>query len=359
MLCREDRLFKEPAGYAAALQRRGIRVVFLDRTLPLDADVHKFVEHCDKKPWLILHPDSNPAVMPGGLNRVAIPTALFQNDPYVYTHRRIRWAMLFDYVLLLHQGFEERFRAAGHPAPVTLPHAVDLTFFNDVDAERRYDVSAVGCSEGPNYRTRREVLSQLEKEFRMNDWRRVHSYRELADVYCRSFIVANVARDDFPTDVSLRFAEAMAAGALFVTFTPSELPAMGFTEGVHYIGVSRSSDFAPTIRRYLNDKVGRESIVKAAREKIVQEHSYDARVEKLIECLSRNGGKLQAPARKWPEGRVRGIYLDFFAANGNLRDAARELLQISRWSPKETLIGAALLGRAWSKRLSARLRHLK
>ena len=42
--------------------------------------------------------------------------------------------------------------------------------------------------------------------------------------------------------------------------------------------------------------------------------------------------------------------------NGALAQAAAELPKIAWYSPKDALIGAALVGRAWSKRLGAKLR---
>ncbi len=291
LLCREQDLGKEPAGYVRAFRRRDIRVVFLAEDTPANADLQELVARCPEPPQLILHPEQK--FLPKGLHVSPFPTAILQADPYTYTHRRVRWAMLFDYVLLLHQGFEEVFRQAGHPRPLTLPHAVDAEYFTGPEEERTFEVSSVGSVDGKNYRMRRAVLGSLAQEFRMNDWVRAHSYEELAAVYRKTKVIVNIGRDDYPVDVSLRFAEAMAAGALFVTLQPSEL------------------------------------------------------AETLLRSLGIDAGKKFAPARQWPEARAHLMYLDYFAAHRNLDCAASELRVIAGQSLRGAVQGLALLARAF------------
>jgi hypothetical protein len=356
VLCLEGNAVREIAGYVNALRRRGVTVQFVPEGTALNVDLFQLVERCPECPSLIFHPDSGFPIMPYGLDRIPIPTALLQADPYAYTHRRLRWAMLFDYVLLLHEGFQERFCAAGHPAPLTLVHAFDATYFDGPEEERCFEVSSVGRVDGSNYGTRHTVLSALEKEFRMNDWRRKHTYQELAEVYRKTRIVVNIGRDDYPTDVSLRFAEAMAAGALFVTKMPSEMTAMGFQDGVQYAGFHDYEQLVELIRRHLADEVTRRRIVVSGREKVLREHTYDARVEKWLGRVAQDGGKLLAPARAWRQERIRLTYLDYFAGNGALGCAWRELAAIARSSLPRAAAGAALLARAWERQMRGRIK---
>ncbi len=345
LLCREQDLGKEPAGYVRAFRRRDIRVVFLAEDTPANADLQELVARCPEPPQLILHPEQK--FLPKGLHVSPFPTAILQADPYTYTHRRVRWAMLFDYVLLLHQGFEEVFRQAGHPRPLTLPHAVDAEYFTGPEEERTFEVSSVGSVDGKNYRMRRAVLGSLAQEFRMNDWVRAHSYEELAAVYRKTKVIVNIGRDDYPVDVSLRFAEAMAAGALFVTLQPSELESLGFIKGEHFVGFHEREEIAPLVRHYLNDEPARRRITEAARERILREHTYDIRAETLLRSLGIDAGKKFAPARQWPEARAHLMYLDYFAAHRNLDCAASELRVIAGQSLRGAVQGLALLARAF------------
>jgi Glycosyl transferases group 1 len=355
-LCLEGNAVREIAGYVNALRRRSIGVQFVPGGTAPNVDLTALIARCPERPSLIFHPDADFPIMPRGLNRVAIPTALLQADPYAYTHRRLRWAMLFDYVLLMHEGFEERFRAAGHPGPITVVHGVDAAYFEGPEPERCFEVSCVGRVDGASYRTRRDVLSALEKEFHTNKWRQKHTYQELADVYRRSKIVVNIGRDDYPRDVSLRFAETMAAGALFLTQLPSEIEGMGFEEGTHYVGFRKQEEIATAVRKYLMDEETRQRIASGGREKVLREHTYDVRVKTLFDRLMRDAAKLSAPARDWPESHVRLTYLDYFAGNGALHYAVTELPTIASGSLPKAVVGAALLGRAWEKRTRGRIR---
>jgi hypothetical protein len=352
-LCAEADLVKERAGYARAFRRRGIRVACVHPGEPLNVKLDRLLACCPERPSLILHVES--PLMPRGLAKVPIPTALMQSDPYAYTHRRLRWAMLFDHVLLLHDGFEDRFRAAGHPAPITLLHAVDPKYFDGAEEERTFQISSVGRVDGSNYQTRREVLGALAEKFRMNEWSREHTYEELADVYRKTRIVVNIGRDDYPTDVSLRFAEAMAAGALFITQLPSELENLEFVEGVHYVGFRDRAEISSLVRRYLSDESSRWRIAQAGREKVLQEHTYDCRVEVLLVRLTQAEGKFFAPARQWSESRVRLAYLDFFAAHQVPDCASAELRAIARLSLGDATRGAGMLARAWARKSRARM----
>lgn len=266
--------------------------------------------------------------------------------------------MLFDYVFLFHPGFEDGFREAGHSNPVTMLHAVDAEFFANSAAERPLDIGFIGRSGGPVHKTRRRVLEKLATSFRMNEWKRMHSYEELAQVYCASKVVVNVGRDDYPTDVSLRFAEAMAAGALFITVLPSEMSQLGFIDGVHFIGARSEAEIPGLVRYYLDHTAERNQIADAGREKVLREHTYDSRAEELIRAIERNHGKLFAPARAWPDGRVRLARLDYYSANGKFGYACSELGRIAKSDPRSAASGATLVARGIASRLRGRFNRL-
>ncbi len=358
-LCRERDLQREPLGYARAFRKLGIRIEFAADGCALNENIKNILARSAEKPALILQPESDLQLLPEGLDEIDVPTACFHFDPYAYLHRRIRWAMLFDYAVLFHPGFEEAFRRAGHPNPVTLPHAVDAEFFAAPATERLLDVGWVGRSGGWPYITRRRVLEKLAANFRMNEWSRHHSYEELAQVYCTSKIVVNVGRDDYPGDVSLRFAEAMAAGALFLTLLPSEITQLGFQDGVHFVGVPSEAEILDTVRYYLDHDADRRRIAEAGRGKSLSEHTYDARAEELLRIVRENKGKMFAPARSWPEARVRLARLDYFAANRKLDYACGELRRIARTDLPRALKGGMLIGRACVAQLRLRIASKK
>lgn len=356
-LCRERDLQREPLGYVRAFRKRGVEPVFVEDGCLLNENIESLVSKSHERPELIIQPETDLPLLPWGLDKIDVPTACFHFDPYAYLHRRVRWAMLFDYVCLFHPGFEDTLRQAGHSNPVTIPHAVDAEFFTSTTEDRSLDIGSVGRSGGSLYGTRRRILEKLAAEFRMNEWGRLHSYRELAQVYCTSKIVVNVGRDDYPIDVSLRFAEAMAAGSLFITLLPSEINQLGFQNGVHFVGVQSETEIFESVRYYLNHEAERRRIAEEGREKVLREHTYDSRAEELLRTVHQNKGKLFAPARSWPEERVRLVRLDYYAACARLDYACRELRHIARRNLRTAAAGATLVARGLANQVRRQLRQ--
>ena len=341
---RED-LWKEIKGFADAFQRCGAQIVFVEPGTPQNVDIQELIAKCGERPKLIVHPEPYWPILPRGLAEVDIPTVGFQTDVYAYTRRRFLVSMLFDYTVLLHPGFEEAFRAAGHPAPMTLPLAVDPGEFYDSNEERVFEIASVGRT-NPLYKTRQAVLSELSREFKMNDWSRRYEPEEVPPVYRASKIVVNIPRDDYLIDVSMRYAEAMASGALFLTRVPSEMTALGFEEGVHYCGYRDPREIPGIARKYLNDEALRFRIAQAGREKTLREHTYDAGVARLLERLEEDNGELLAPARAWTASQVSLAYLDYFASNRLFDCAGEELRGLMRRASPDTLRALKIYGRA-------------
>jgi len=334
------------ADYARAFRQAGVRIVCVPAGFPFNGDLRELLKLCPEPPILILQPESGLPVLPGGLTLSTIPTACFQVDTYAYARRRVIWSMLFDYPIVFHPGFDVQFREAGHPRPLLFPHAVESSLFPRAERERGFEVGWVGQIGGSLYRQRAHLLPELARSFRMNNWTKHHAPPEMAEVYKQSKIVVNIGRDDYPQDANLRTFEAMAAGALLLTSLPSELTQIGFEEGKHFFGFRIRNEIAPLIRKYLVNETARRQVAEAAREKVLREHTYDIRVQALLGHLERDSGRLFAPARGWPEARVRTARLDYFAANRALDCAAIELRAIARRSLSDTARGAALLARA-------------
>jgi hypothetical protein len=346
-LCREEHHWKLIPGYAAALGRRGIQFVCPEEPIVPNAPLESFLRACPQAPTWIFHFECNRPILPEGLLHSEIPTVYFDVDTYAYTHRRMRWDSLFDHVAVFHPGYDDQFRRAGHPGAFLLPHAVRREFFDEPEIPRELEVGWVGQTNGPLYQKRAAWLPKLASLFRTNDWSRPYTLEEVADVYRRSLVVVNIGRDDFPRDANMRVFEVLASGALLITKLPNELSELGFQEGVHFVGYREEREIIPLIRVYLTDETARLRITQAARAKVLQEHTYDSRVEQLLGHLERAGSAELAPARHWPEHRVRLMYLDFFAAVGLFNYCQRQFQHIVGSGFRETLEGAILLGKAW------------
>jgi hypothetical protein len=354
VLQKEEGIGREGSAYMRAFCRRGERVVGVQASFPTNGDVSQLLERCPERPFLILHPEHIP-IMPRGLTKLNIPTVCFQVDTYAYTQRRISWSMLFDLVFVFHPGYDIEFRAAGHPGAHFIPHAIEPSLFLGEEPDRVFEIGWVGQARGPLYRTRERLLPSLSRSFRMNDWGKRHEPEEMAWIYRQSKIVVNIARDDFPQDANLRTFEAMAAGALLLTVLPTELTRIGFEDGVHFVGYRNEAEIAPLVRKYLLEESARRRIAEGARDKVLCEHTYDQRVETILELARQNSGKFSAPARSWSEERVHLTYLDYFAGHGALDCALDELRSIARISLGDATRGAGMLARAWARKSRARM----
>ncbi len=346
-LCQEDNHRKLLPAYSDALRAKGARVAFVDPTLALEAPLSEIMARCQTRPDWIFHIESDFPLLPEGLAQSPIPTMCFHVDTYAFTRRRIRWSSLFDGVAVFHPGYERIFAEAGHPGAFLLPHAVQRELYDKREGNRECEVAWVGNTAGPVYHHRRKWLPKLAAEFRMNDWRRSYALADVADVYCQSRIVVNIGRDDFRQDANMRVYEAMASGALLVTPVPTELTKLGFKESTHFVGFRREEELIPLVRHYLEHEGERSRIATAGRKKTLREDTYECRVAHLLQMLCRADMALRAPARSWPEARVRLAYLDFFAAHGVIGLAAAQLRGMA--GLRGNLEGAMLVTKAWAK----------
>lgn len=350
VLSKSDGIEREMAGYINAFRERGDAVTLVNPDCAPNGALHELLESCSDRPALLLHPESF-SILPWGLTETDVLTACFQIDTYAYTRRRMSWSMLFDFVFVFHPGYDSKFRMAGHAGTHFIPHAVDAALFFGTEPERGFDVGWVGQTEGPLYHTRKRILPRLCERFRMNEFDKSYSPEEMARVYRQSKIVVNIGRDDFPQDANLRVFEAMAAGALLITALPTELTQIGFEEGIHFIGYEKESELVPLVQRYLSDEAARQRIAGTARELVLDEHTYNRRVETIVKLIEGQDGKYLAPARSWTEGRVHLTYLDYFAANGLFGCARKELRAIAHKEQFYVAKGVLLLVRAQLGRL--------
>jgi hypothetical protein len=350
-LCQEDNHRKIIPPYAAAFRDLGVGFLTVDWLPPFDAPLSEVLVRCPKKPNWIFHFESDCPFLPEGLLEAEVPTVTFQVDTYTMPEHRKLWSALFDHAAVFHPGYDVLFQESGHPGAFLHPHAVSRENFDRPDVEREFEVGWVGQPSGPIYRTREEWLPRFAERFRMNDWRRAYSLREVGEVYRRSKVVVNFGRDDFPQDANMRVFEALASGALLVTSLPNELSDLGFVEGEHFVGYREARDLFGLVQKYLSDEPSRQRIANAGRGKVLSEHTYHARAGQMLERLDHFGNQKLAPGLQWPEPRVRLSYLDFYAAHDLGGLAASQFRHIAGKGFRETMIGATLLGGVQVRRL--------
>jgi hypothetical protein len=330
-LCTEGELTRERRGYFKAFSKIHSTICIpYDRKHRYD-DLENLLPD-EMQPLLILHLDSWPRLLPQGLVDSPYPTACFQIDTFEYPEDRAFFSMLFDYAFVFHPGFERKFERLGHPQSICIPHAVEADLFQIAESPRIYEVGWIGRLDGESYSIRRRYIQGLKERFVMNDIDRYYTLDEMAKIYQQSKIVINLSRDDYLQDANLRCFEVMASGALLITPQPTELSELGFTEGIHYISFQTESQMYELVEYYLKNEDERAAISQSARDLVMEKHTYDARVQTILETLSQNQGQLFAPARQWDKAQVQVIYLQYFAQSMMLEAAIDRLRQLRSYS---------------------------
>jgi hypothetical protein len=348
-LCQTHELTRERRGYYRAFRKR-LPVICAPIITKNGTENLENILPEDYNPILIIDPEASPRLV-NGIVTSRIPTGCFQFDTYSGTEKRIKWSMLYDYAFVFHPGFDQLFQQSGHPRSVCLPHAVEANMFDGPQPERIYDVGWVGNLRGEIYSTRRRYMGLLSRTFRMNETDRYYTPEEMASVYRQSRIVVNISRDDYLADANLRCFEAMASGALLMTTRPSELAQLGFSESVHYLAFDSEAELLETLTFYLSHEEERGRIAGAARALVLEKHTYDNRVDRILEILSEDKGKFFSPARQWDEVEVCATYLHYYAKHLMLDSALRELREMRGLSRKRALRMVPMVGKAFVRAL--------
>ena len=294
--------------------------------------------------------------LPMGLEKARCMTCCLHIDTFDGLAHRLRMAGLFDYNFVFHPGYDSRFKTHGISHTGFLPHAVEGALFQDASPEKLYDVGWVGSLVLKEHASRRESLLRLKSRFVLNDIERQYSPEEMALVYKQSRIVVNFPRSDYPQDANLRCFEAMAAGALLITRGPTELASLGFVEGMHFVSYSEEGEIEDLVAHYLQQSGERNMIASAARDVVMAQHTYDARVSSMLLLMEQGGYKKDAPARSWNGFKVRRFYVWYFALQWRPARIWREVSKVGPlWSRAMLGLYATLLLLRFGLR---RLRHL-
>jgi len=263
-------------------------------------------------PEAFAHLVDTPA-FPRDLHLSTVPTVALDIDSFGWTSSRIRWSMLFDYVFLWHPSLVPEYKAAGHPKVFALPHAADASLFepkNSHLADRSLDLGWVGAFNYAHYNKRRRIIEGLASRFNMNEFARRYSKEETAEIYMQSKIVVNVSREDFPQEANMRCYEAMAAGALLITGTPTELTEWGFREGEHFVSWHNEDDIQDLVDHYLSREKIRAEIARAGRVLTLSDFTFQKCRDKMSSVIREHPNQFFAPARNWPSEKVGLINLE-------------------------------------------------
>lgn len=227
---------------------------------------------------------------------------VYPDSPHNLDVDRIAALPLFDRVGTSSPAWVDVFRRLGAVHAEYLPFAADTLLQGPT--ERRPDLEADVCFVG-TWRPDREAFLEALADFNLQIWgseywktrtRRGSPLRqrwrgrtlrgdELASV-CRSTrVMLNVMDAVTWPGPNMRTFEQAACGAFSLT-TRSPAVLDIFTEGVDIECFEDVQEARTKLERYLGDELARVRIAEAGRAIVLREHTYDARVARLIEWTS-------------------------------------------------------------------------
>ncbi|QCR22602.1 glycosyltransferase [Pontibacter sp. SGAir0037] len=321
-LCSFEEINRERKAYFEAFSKL-VEVIFYDGSLNMLAKEISRLRQIDVEPILILYPNPYLTDIPDEIVEIDVPTACFHIDTYHGTKSRINESMLFDYAFVFHPGYEKIFREAGHPNAFLLPHAVEGHLYPEYKIARKYEVGWVGRLDGKLYQKRKALVNLIHKKFYTNNINLFYNQDDLIGVYTDSKIAVNISRDDYLQDANLRCFEIMAAGALLITMAPTELTALGFVDGKHFVTYQNEKDLVEKIAYYLAHEDERNSIAKAAYELVHLEHTYQNRAAYILDVLKKEKRESGAPAKSWTPKKIKEIYFEYATQQHKLDRAFR------------------------------------
>ena len=263
----------------SALRRAGLEVQLETDAIDLDK--------VDAATRLIIFVEGPyPAIDVTGSTEVPTLFWVHHGEHHLFANSRLADRYRADAVLLAHSWH----LAHWFPAPVhRFPFAVPPELFSRPKplAGRRFEVAMVGSKlrgEAWQYRRRTELIAALESHLPADRTRFVEGVtpEEMAELYGNSRIVLNEGGTrHYP--ITMRVFEAVGAGAVLLTDTPPGLDLV-FQPGLEFVALS--DEPVADVDRLLTDLEQSQAIADRALDRASGMHTYDHRVDLLVQIAA-------------------------------------------------------------------------
>ena len=251
-----------------------------DISVPMDFDMANLEPLLNEfKPDLYLWVESVPGYFPKNLDQVKCTKACYLIDTYGSFKWHIEWAKNFDYVFLADLSFVERFRQAGMKA-FWLPLGCDPEVHIPQTLEQIYDVGFVGTVSAGTDRHR--YLNALASTHKVHYERSF--LQDMAKTFAQSKMVFNNAVGK--TDLNMRFFEAMSCGSLLLSDMSRDSGQNILFEPHRDYALYNESNIVEVAGYYLEDELARNSVAKRGQDLVLAAHTYQDRVDHLLEVIS-------------------------------------------------------------------------
>lgn len=176
-----------------------------------------------------------------------------------------------------------------------LPHAAEPDAYPHTEQVKKYDVCFIGhLQRVKNYNgiNRVEMLDRLFKEFpnfyfgtRNPMDPKLNMFEDAAKHFDESKIVLNISIKD---DLNMRLFEVLSSGSFELTNYLPTLKNVGIKDGKHLVTYKNLDEMVKLVKYYLKHDRQREAIAKQGHELAMSKHTYQHRVETILEVI-KNG----------------------------------------------------------------------
>jgi hypothetical protein len=220
-------------------------------------------------------------LFPLGLEKLKCKTAWYGIDTHMDLPKHLEIAKFFDVTFLAQKEYIQHFTQKGLINTFWLPLAYDSTMAPTQELERVYDIAYVGSNNKDMHPKRFELIEKLKKEF-PNSFFGGASGQEMYKIYTQAKIVFNKSINN---DINMRYFEALGNGAMLLT---DKIYKNGvediFEKDKHYMEYNESN-IIEIAKNYLDSQNDNSEKLK---EYIYQNHTYDIRVQKIIDTITAN-----------------------------------------------------------------------
>lgn len=164
-----------------------------------------------------------------------------------------------------------------------LPLACDPQVHKRVKADKLYEIGFVG-NDGGN--PRKFYLQELRERY-PDSFIGNAPYLKMGEIYSQTKIGFNFS---IFNELNMRFFEIMSSGTMCLTNPVKEcnLEEIGFRDGEHLRIYHTPRELFALIDYYLNHDEERESIAQKGYNLVISKHTYDNRVEEMLECIQKS-----------------------------------------------------------------------
>lgn len=207
---------------------------------------------------------------------------------FIDTHRaiskRILMSFCFDYIFVAQRAALSKFKHNNNR--FWLPPAFNPKYLEQRE-ERAFDVSFIG-NIGHRNSKRGEKIRQIVQSFHHPEFKGYH-FPDMLRVYQNSKIVLNAT---IGSELNMRFFEGIGCGAIVLTDQSQECVGGLFEEGKDFIRFTTAQDAISKIHHILDNYDYFKELALKSQEKVLQEHTYLARLQQIVNTIQPSQKKL-------------------------------------------------------------------